>query len=175
MADTGKVPKLRGEELYIPFVGSIIERDNKGVKEVLVQTREKDSDKVYSGSLEIPGGKFRAFEDVYESLRREAIEESGMKITFVEGENERQDFESRSAHSSLISPFCVTQTIEGPFIGLIFLCHAEGTPAKKTTETKNAHWTPVDRLKKILEDSPEKIYIAFLAPLRKYCGLIQNT
>jgi 8-oxo-dGTP pyrophosphatase MutT (NUDIX family) len=159
---------LRGEPLYIPFVGAIIERDNNGVKEVLIQTRQKDTDKVYSGSLEIPGGKFRAFEDVYESLRREAVEESGMKITFVDGEKYREDFESRGAHSSLIHPYCVTQTIEGPFFGLIFLCHAEGEPKQMTNETKGAHWMAFDDLRKIVEETPERIYIAFLGPLKKY-------
>ena len=59
------LPQMNGEFLYIPFVGAIIERVVGGEKQVLVQTREKKSDPKYSGSLEIPGGKFRANEDVY--------------------------------------------------------------------------------------------------------------
>ena len=71
-----RVPSLRGEQLYIPFVGAIIYRETDNGAEIIVQVREKDSDSEYSGSVEIPGGKFRAFEDVYETVRREAREES---------------------------------------------------------------------------------------------------
>lgn len=166
-----RVPIFRGEELYIPFVGAIVERETNGIKEVLVQTRQKKTDKKYSGSLEIPGGKFRAFEDVYESLKREVEEETGMRVTFVQGERDREDFEAGGVHQSLIYPYCITQTREGPFIGLVFLCHAEGKPAKRTNETKDVRWIPVYELGKIVEEKPEKIYPAFLAPLKKYCGL----
>ncbi|MBU0569974.1 NUDIX domain-containing protein [Patescibacteria group bacterium] len=87
MSDSDRVPTFRGEKLYFPFVGAIIEREVGGEKQVLVQVRQKDADQVYSGSFEIPGGKFRAFEDVYETVRREVKEESGLEITFIKGED----------------------------------------------------------------------------------------
>lgn len=75
------LPRMGGEALTIPFVGAIIERDSKnGEKEILIQTREKTSDPKYSRTLEIPGGKFRAGESVYETLRREVKEESGLTL-----------------------------------------------------------------------------------------------
>ncbi|HUW24478.1 MAG TPA: NUDIX domain-containing protein [Patescibacteria group bacterium] len=168
MADFQKVPKLGDEYLYIPFVGAIIERSFQGEKQILVQTRVKKVDVKYSGSLEIPGGKLRAFEDVYETLRREVKEECGLELISIEGEDKRESFINREDKSDLIEPLCVTQMKNGPFIGLIFLCRAEGEPLIKTDETKEAQWMNVSELKKIVEETPEQIYTAFLAPLKKY-------
>lgn len=162
------VPRLAGEPLYIPFVGAIIEREQNGRKEIVVQTRRKKVDPKYNHSLEIPGGKLRAYEDVYFTLRREVKEECGLDLTFVEGEKERQSFENRNDRSDLICPFCVTQMAEGPFIGLVFLCRAEGELLAKTNETKDARWLDTDQLRKIVTHHPEQIYTAFLAPLKKY-------
>jgi 8-oxo-dGTP pyrophosphatase MutT (NUDIX family) len=170
MSQQKELPTLRGEHLYIPFVGAIIEREKDGVKQVLVQTRDKETDTVYSGSIEIPGGKFRAFEDVYTTVRREAKEESGLDITFISGEMDRKNYPNREDISSLIEPFCITQMSNGPFIGMIFLCKAEGEPLQKTNETKEAKWIDVEELKKIVKEQPERIYTAFLGPLKKYIG-----
>lgn len=134
----------------------------------MVQVRSKSTDVVYSGSIEIPGGKFRAFEDIYETLRREAREECGLEITFIEGEDKRKDYSNRNDISTLIEPFCVTQMQNGPFAGLIFRCKAKGKPVQKTSETKEARWMDVDELKELVNNHPEKIYTAFLAPLNKY-------
>ncbi len=166
--DTTKLPSLRGEFLYIPFVGAIIERNFEGKKQVLIQIREKDTDPIYSGSLEIPGGKFRAFEDVYTTLRREVREECGLEITFVEGEDRRKDYSNRDDTSSQIDPYCVTQMAKGPFIGMIFKCQATGEPVQKTNETKEARWIDFTELKDLVDSHPEKIYTAFLAPLKKF-------
>lgn len=162
------VPILNGEELYIPFVGAIIERKVNGKTQILLQTRVKKDDKKYSGCFEIPGGKIRAFEDVYETLRREVKEECGLDLTVVKGENKRLDFKNLQDTSSLIEPFCTTQMQEGPFIGLIFLCEATGSPLPSTEESKDSKWVDVEEIKKIITDTPQKFYTAFLAPLKKY-------
>jgi len=165
------LPNLKGEPLYIPFVGAIIERAHKGEKQVLVQIREKKDDLKYSGSLEIPGGKFRAFEDVYETLKREVKEECGLDITSIVGEDKRKNYLNREDSSDLIEPFCVTQMANGPFVGLIFLCKAEGKLLSKTNETKDSQWMDYRRLKEIVDKNSEQIYTAFLAPLKKYFNL----
>lgn len=160
-----------GESLYIPFVGAIIEKDKDGKKYVLVQTRQKLTDAKYSGTLEIPGGKFRAFEDVYETVRREVKEECGLIITEIKDENKRITVENKDDESDLVQPFCVTQMKNGPFVGLIFLCRAKGEPLKETNETKDCRWIEIDELRRVVKDSPEKIYTAFLGPLKYYLGV----
>lgn len=176
MSAQKEVPLLRGEELYIPFVGAIIERetDNK-TKQILIQTRAKKSDQSYSESIEIPGGKMQAFEDIYETVCREVKEETGLDITLIDGKNKRIDYQNRDDVSSLIEPFCVTQMKNGPFIGFIFLCRAVGEPALATDETKDARWIDVEDLRHIINDSPESFYTAFLAPLKKYLELRAET
>lgn len=169
MKTKNEVPILRGEALYIPFVGAIIERlDKENRKQVVIQIRKKESDLTYNGSIEIPGGKLKAFEDIYDAVRREVHEECGLKISFIRDEEFRKDFANREDVSSLIEPFCVTQMKNGPFIGMIFLCRAEGKLAHNTKESREAKWIDIVDLKDIVEKTPEKIYTAFLAPLKKY-------
>jgi 8-oxo-dGTP pyrophosphatase MutT (NUDIX family) len=169
------VPVLNDEKLYIPFVGAIIERASEtGKKEILVQIRKKSSDKKYSGCFEIPGGKLRAFEDIYVTLRREVKEECGLDLTFIKNEDHRLDNKNKEDTSTIIEPFCVTQMIEGPFIGFIFLCKASGTPSQFTGESENAKWVDIEELKYIIENSQEKFYTAFLSPLKKYLESVQS-
>jgi len=169
MSKVKELPSLYGENLYVPFVGAIIERTGKdGSKEILVQTRVKKTDRLYSGSIEIPGGKMRAFEDIYQTIRREVKEESGLDITFIQHEETRIDYPNKEDVSSLIEPFCVTQMQNGPFIGLIFLCRATGNTLQSSDETENVRWINIHKLNEIVQNHPEKVYTAFLAPLQKY-------
>lgn len=165
-----ELPTLRGEELYIPFVGAIIERVKDGRKQVLIQTRNKKNDNLYSGTIEIPGGKLKAFEDVFDTVRREVKEESGLDIIFIQSEDKREDYSNKGDISSLIEPFCITQMKNGPFIGMIFLCRATGEPCISTEESSDIRWIDFDALKDVVKESPEKIYTAFLGPLKKYLG-----
>jgi len=162
-------PVLRGEKLYVPFVGAIIERKGpNGQRQILIQTRVKESDSSYSGRLEIPSGKMQAFEDVYDTIKREVLEETGLKIISVIGKNQRVDHSSQGVISSIIEPFCVTQMQDGPFVGLIFLCEAIGEPKPQTEEAKDATWMDIQELQSVILSNPERIYTAFLAPLQLY-------
>lgn len=171
MSKKKELPTLRGEELYIPFVGAIIERKTgDGKKQILIQTRHKPTDQ-YHNRIEIPGGKLRAFEDIYETLRREVKEESGLELSFIQRENARVDYANGEDTSTDIIPFCITQMQNGPFIGLIFLCQATGEPVQHTEEAKEAKWINIEDLMQIMTESPEMIYTAFLAPLKKYVNM----
>jgi 8-oxo-dGTP pyrophosphatase MutT (NUDIX family) len=163
-----RTPWFLGEPLYIPFVGAIIEREYEGKKQIVVQTRKKKTDSKYSDTLEIPGGKMRAYEDIYETIKREVKEECGLDITGVCGKEKRVSWKNRKDRSDLVEPFCVTQMINGPFVGLIFICQAKGKLLTKTNETKDSQWMDVDKVRQIVTKNPEKIYTAFLAPLKKY-------
>lgn len=167
------LPILKGEALYIPFIGAIIERTHEGQRQVLIQIRQKPQDD-YHDSIEIPGGKMKAFEDIYETVRREVKEETGLNITFIQGEDKRSDFQNREDTSSEIVPFCVTQMKKGPYIGIIFLCQATGEPLLKTAETKEARWISCTELLHIVTSTPEKVYTAILTPLKKYLTLCKK-
>jgi len=56
-----------------PGVGGIIEKNIDGIDYILIQDRCKDDAKLEYGLLEIPAGKIREFENVFDCLRREIV------------------------------------------------------------------------------------------------------
>ncbi len=65
----------------VPNVSAIIERQHRGVTQVLLQVRWKPArDPVYSGALEIPAGGIDLYENVYDAMRREVFEETGLRV-----------------------------------------------------------------------------------------------
>ena len=60
------------EEVFAkPCVGAIIEKNIYGEKCILLQTRRKPGGDDTNGKLEIPAGKIREYEGVFDALRRE--------------------------------------------------------------------------------------------------------
>ena len=71
-----------GLDVNLPIVSAIIEREHNGEKEILVQTRWKpERDPLYSGTLEIPAGGMHVYENVYDAVKREVLEETGLRVT----------------------------------------------------------------------------------------------
>ncbi|TSA24923.1 NUDIX domain-containing protein [bacterium] len=59
----------------------MIERENNVDTEILVQTRCKpEIDPEYSGALEIPAGWIDRYENVYDAVKREVFEETGLNV-----------------------------------------------------------------------------------------------
>ena len=63
-----------------PAAGGIIERIIDGEVFILLQERYKGNDRE-NGLVEIPAGKIREFENIYDCLRREISEETGLEVT----------------------------------------------------------------------------------------------
>lgn len=60
----------------IPVISAIIERSYNGKTEILIQTRWKpEKDPIYSGTFEIAAGWIEKYENVYDALKREVMEE----------------------------------------------------------------------------------------------------
>ena len=66
-----------------PAVGAIIEKDINGFRHILIQKRRKNISE--DGLIEIPAGKIREFENIFDALRREIKEETGLTITNIIG------------------------------------------------------------------------------------------
>lgn len=159
------------EECFaIPCTGAIIEREVEGKRCVLVQTRQKAGGGSTNGKLEIAGGKLREYEDIFQSLRREVMEETGLTVTIIRGENGKVLDESSGTAFQSFEPFCVTQNLSGAYsiLLLTFLCEAEGEPVTETNETTDIRWMPVDKLKESVENHPEDWFFIHLNELRKY-------
>ncbi len=150
--------------LCIPYVGGIIERKNCDVIELLIQTRWKpDRDSIYSGTFEFPAGVLdKPFEEVFKALKREIKEETGLNLKSVKGESKTKIFSPQGNDASFaFRPFCCTQQLKNgkPWIGFIFICEVEeGEPASQEKEARDVKWIKVTELKKIFEETPEKLF-----------------
>lgn len=158
-------------ELFaIPGVGGIIERNIDGIDYILIQDRCKDDAKLECGLLEIPAGKIREFENIFDCLRREIWEETGLKVTYIKGEDEAIVVESNGYEVLNYTPFSCSQNIQGtyPIMVQTFICNAEGELLNRSNETKNIRWISLIELKKLLESDKNLFYPMHVTTLEKY-------
>lgn len=66
------------------IISAILTRKENNQTEVFIQTRWKpDVSPTYSGLYEIPAGGIDAYENIYDTIRREVKEECGLEITKI--------------------------------------------------------------------------------------------
>lgn len=161
-------------ELFsIPGVGGIIENNIDGIDCILIQDRYKDNAKLEMGLLEIPAGKIREFENIYDCLRREILEETGLNVTYIQGEDDADIFEANGYKVLNYTPFSCSQNTQGtyPIMVQTFICNASGNLLKNTNETKNIRWLPLIELKKLIESNKNLFYPMHVTTLEKYLNL----
>ncbi len=117
----------KNNKMSIPFVGGIIERNNDGEREVLIQTRWKPNrDPIYSGTLEFPAGVLdRPYENIYKALKREIKEECGLNLKNIKNDSRTKNYSPNKSDKSFgFRPFCCVQQLKDgkPWVGFIFLC-----------------------------------------------------
>lgn len=153
-----------------PGVGGIIEKNIDGIDYILVQDRCKEDAESEYGLLEIPAGKIREFENVFDCLRREIWEETGLKVTFIKGEDEAIVVECNGYKVLNFMPFSCSQNIQGtyPIMVQIFICSAEGELLNKSNETKNIRWIPITELDELLRMNRNLFYPMHVTTLEKY-------
>ncbi len=158
------------ESFSIPGVGGIIEKNINGIDFILIQNRCKDKAKSEFGLMEIPAGKIREFENIFDCLRREIWEETGLKVTNIKGENEVIVFEANGYKVLNYTPFSCSQNIEGiyPILVQIFICNAEGELLNKSNETTNIRWISLAELTNLLEKDTSMFYPMHVSTLKKY-------
>lgn len=164
------VPPMMKEEFSIPAAAAIIECEINGVLHILIQERIKPASPNENGLIEIPAGKIRKFESIFDTIRREVYEETGLSITLIEGEHEFSIREGDGYKVSASRPYFVTQNLIGnyPIIILTYCCKAEGTPFLETEEARNIRWMTLSDAKHLLNAHPEKFYAMHLASLEYY-------
>lgn len=160
------------EIFAIPAVGAIVVKEIENEKFILVQTREKNAKDRTNGLLEIPAGKIREYENIFDALRKEVWEETGLHITKIHGEEDSRFLDVNGNKTLIFSPYCVTQNLSGAYSIILntFICEAEGELLERTNETENIRWMKKDELKKIVDNSPESIFLMHVNALRKYLG-----
>ena len=153
-----------------PGVGGIIEKNVDGIDYILIQDRCKNDAILESGLLEIPAGKIREFENIFDCLRREIYEETGLIVVNIEGENDAIYYESNGYKVLNYTPFSSNQNLLGsyPIMVQVFICTAKGELAVQSNESKNIRWISLDELKDMLEIKTNSFYPMHVITLRKY-------
>ena len=161
---------VNAEQFAIPGVGGLIIKDIDHVEHILLQTRCKPNAPNEEGLLEIPAGKIRAFENIFDTLRREVKEETGLIVTEIYGEDGLSVFAGNGYKVVNFMPFSCSQNIEGnyPIMVFVFICRTTGELLPFSDESKNYKWTPLSEVEKTLAESPQAFYPMHVDTLRKY-------
>lgn len=152
-----------------PAAGGIIERTVDGVDYILIQERHKDNASE-KGLIEIPAGKVREFESVYECLRREIFEETGLEVIAIDGEDKAEFSQSKEYKVLSYIPFTCAQNIEGkyPIQVEIFICRTRGEILNETNETQNIRWVTLAEINEMLKNDEDRFYAMHITTLKKY-------
>lgn len=159
------------EKFAIPGVGGIMVKEESGKKYILIQERFKEDAILETGMLEIPAGKIREFENIFDCLRREINEETGYTVSCIEGEKEAEKIVQNGYTVLNYKPFSCSQNIDGkyPIMVQVFICHlsTEKGGITESSEAKNIRWVEINELKKLLKNE-NRFYPMHISTLRKY-------
>lgn len=164
------------EKFHIPGVAGIIEKEESGVRKILIQNRAKKDAANESGLIEIPAGKIREFENIFDTLKREIREETGLIVTEVMGGDFSPAIERNGYRVIGGEPFYVSQNIGGtyPILVITFLCKVRGETVIRSNESDHIRWVCVEELAERLSRQPETFYPMHCAALRKYFRLFRE-
>lgn len=157
-----------------PAAAGIVEKIINGETYILVQERFKEDAPLERGLIEIPAGKIREFENIYDCLRREIKEETGLDVIEIKGENEAQIFESNGYKVLNYTPFTSSQCVDGyyPIMVQIFICSIKGQLLKESNESQNIRWISINELERLLNKSEDKFFPMHVLALKKYLKII---
>lgn len=131
---------------------AIIERNNMGTTEIVIQTRNKRGEEQ---RLELPGGQINEYESLVDALKREVLEETGLEVVEIDGVEGRVDTSNMGYGFSMecIKPFAVYQTLKGPVdsMGVYFKCKADGRLLRTGDCTKDVKWIDIRELYSLIQ------------------------
>jgi 8-oxo-dGTP pyrophosphatase MutT (NUDIX family) len=164
------------EQFSIPGVGGIIIKEIDGEQNILTQIRVKPNAPHENGLLEIPAGKIRAFESIFEALKREIKEETGLDVVEILGENLASIYERNCYKVISFMPFSCSQNLIGdyPVMVFVFICRAEGELLPFSDESKCYKWMAMTEIKRIIADTPQYFYPMHVDTLRKYINVYEK-
>lgn len=161
------------EQFAKPGVGGIIEKNENGIDYILIQERYKDDAPNENGLIEIPAGKIREFENIFDCLRREIKEETGLSVVEIVGEKESITFQSNGYKVINYTPFSSSQNLEGdyPIMVQSFICKVQGDLLLKSNESKNIRWVSLNELSELVNKDEHQFYPMHLITIKKYMNM----
>ncbi len=132
-------------------VRGLIVRQSANGKQLMIQLRKRKGEaEVY----ELPGGRINEYEKMLDGLRREIMEETGLTVEMIHGEQDSVITTGRSFSMECIKPYASYQTIEGPVdsFGVYFLCGADGEPQTAGDDSADVHWVGLDEVQKLIDE-----------------------
>ena len=157
-------------------VASIIQRIIDKKKHILIQRRQKGGDSPETGLIEIPCGKVKKQESLFECIYKKVQIETGLNITKIYGKN---SFENKSINGyNVINyiPFFSSQNIEKnyPIVLETFICEADGEPFVESKDAKDIHWISLEDLQQLLLENELLFYPMILMPLKHFIKMELN-
>ncbi len=136
--------------IHVNVRGLVVRKSESG-KQLMIQLRKRVGEpEVY----ELPGGRINEYEKMVDGLRREIMEETGLKVKRIQGEQDSVITTGSGFSMECIKPYASYQTIEGPVdsFGVYFLCEAEGEPQREGDDSGDVHWEGLDEVRKLIDE-----------------------
>lgn len=162
------------ERFAVPGAGGIITKTINGIEYIVIQYRSKDGSETENGLIEIPAGKIKEYENIYDCLRREIQEETGLIVEEIEGEKKSKIIEINGYKVLTYEPYSSSQNISGyyPIMVQVFICHVkeDTITIKESNELKNIRWVELKVINELLKENKKMFYPMHITTLAKYCG-----
>ena len=162
------------ERFAIPGAGGLITKIEDGIEFILLQDRSKKGAETEEGLIEIPAGKIREYENIFDCLRREIFEETGYIVEEIIGESESKLIKVNGYEVLSYEPFNSSQNLTGsyPIMVQTFICHVKEDNEQhlESDESKNIRWVAKPEVQKMIQNI-QRFYPMHIDTLQKYCKL----
>ena len=131
-------------------VRGLLVRKVENEKQLIIQLRKRKGEpEVY----ELPGGRINEYEKIVDGLKREIIEETGLKVKILHGEQNAIITTGDTFSMECIKPFSAYQTLEGPVdsFGIHFICEVEGELLATGDDTADIHWASKSEVQMLID------------------------
>lgn len=157
-------------EFSILGVGAIVVKESNGVKYVLVQNRVRVDDCTQNHLIEVPCGKVRKNQNIFEVLKYRVKEETGLIVTDIIGQEDLYDSHPNYYIQSG-EPFYMCQNVEEgfPVCIIFYICEAKDGNIKSISDAAtDIRWIAIDMLEQMLKTKKELFFPFVYEALNKY-------